>query len=221
MNYFDNSQSYFDSFHLWPWRVWMKCWEQREVVEFTIGHQKGLHFNPSYFFRMLSDAVLYILRLHTPAGILIVSLPLHLVDAEESPLSNCWFLQSERWLQTAVTCSRQSSYKVDSDSRGETGCLNVSLGLLIFVHHLLHNVNTSVRKSPHAGLICGTDVHSTVCCLCYHLLNVCVSLRLFCFKFSDVITGGRLYSDASHGTWLPPSGGNRESAAAHTLWCAL
>lgn len=57
-------------------------------------------------------------------------------------------------------------------------------------------------------------MHWTVCWLCYHLLNVCVSLRLFCFKFSDVITRSRLYSGFSHSPWLPSSGRTGASASA-------
>ncbi len=54
------------------------------------------------------------------------------VDTEESPLSNCWFLQSERWQLTAVTCSQRIWSKVDSDWRGKRPLSRSSLlGLLV------------------------------------------------------------------------------------------
>lgn len=140
---------------------------------------------------------------------------------------NCWFLQSEQWPQTAATCSQWSWYKVDSGRRvkkKKKGRLHVLFCLLVLCIVCCINVNTSVENSSerpptdwHAEPSGGVDVHPAVWCLCYHLLNVCVSLGLM---FSDVIMCSRLYSQLTHSPWLPPSGRSGESVASNGVTCS-
>lgn len=154
---------------------------------------------------------------------------LMITDTGKSCLSNCWFLQSERWLPMAVTCSQRSWYKVHSGRQGKPpfSHLTQPAWFLCITCCIMWTPQSEPPKNTHpqteaqsrAEAQTGSKLFSFLCgCVCYHLLNVCVSLRLLCFKFSDVIMCSRLYSGFSHSPWLPPSGWNRESAAREALY---
>lgn len=77
--------------------------------------------------------------------------------------------------------------------RKKKGRLHVLLCLLVLCIVCCINVNTSVKNSSerpptdwHAEPSGGVDVHPAVWCLCYHLLNVCVSLRAYVFWCNKV-----------------------------------
>lgn len=150
------------------------------------GRRKSWHFPPNFFLLAGTHCTI------------IASADLNLDnDVENSPQiccfvgikhlkAACWFLQSERWPQTAVTCSPRSWYKVDS---GRFSGKQTLARPACHVHHLLYNLNTSVNSSEFpshwAELPRGraTEQHfvsffccfATNCLMCVRPFRLCAS----------------------------------------------